>query len=89
MLLERALVEPILTKRAKHGSQTPESPDETELTCHDVNDQVEVHFLRESEPRLSFTLDFREWGATSQKIRDETAVCVSCVRLVAGLQCCL
>ena len=89
MLLEGCFVEPVLTKRAEHRRQTPDSPDETELPYQDVSDQAEVHFLCEFESRFSLTLHIFEWGATGEKIRDETAVAIGSVRLVAGFQGCL
>ena len=87
MLLELSLVEPVIAKRAELPRQSPYSPDESELRRHNVNDHAEARFLREFERRLGFALDIFEGVCAGEPIRDEVAVRIGCIRVVAGFQC--
>ena len=48
--------------------------------------RAETRFLREFERRLGFALHLFEWICAGETIRDEIAVRIGCIRLVAGLQ---
>src|SRR5438034_728955 len=54
MLLEAALVERVVAKRAELRCQSPYSPDEAELSHHNINDQGETRILRDVKSRLRF-----------------------------------
>ena len=87
MLLEAALVERVVAKRAELRCQSPYSPDEAELSHHNINDQGEARILREFECRLRFALHLFDWICAGETIPDEMAVRIGCIRLVSGLQC--
>src|SRR5260370_20585692 len=87
VLLEAALVERGVAKRAELRCQSPQRPDETELYHRNVNDQGEARFLREFKCSLRFALHLFERICAGEKILDDVAVRIGCIRLVAGLQC--
>src|SRR5258706_3972516 len=81
VLLEAALVERGVAKRAELRWQSPQRPDETELSHRNINDQREARFLRGFECSLRFALLLCDWICAGEQSLDEVAVRIGFIRL--------
>src|SRR5580698_4288535 len=86
MALEALLVEPVVAKRAELLRRSADCEDETKLRRHNVNDRAEPCLSPELECRLGFELHLRERSCAGQTVRDEIAVRIGRIGLIAGFK---
>src|SRR4051794_26309798 len=68
MALESKLIESLIVEGAKRRSQSPKSPNKSELHGEIVNDETEPNLLRILETPLGFPFHLSKWVPRRQKV---------------------
>src|ERR1700735_1019635 len=87
MLLELALVELRIAKRAELWSQTAEGSNESELGRDVVGNKAKLHFLSELKSVFSLSLHLLEWVSACQKVGNHVTAAEGRKGQIAGFLC--
>ena len=87
VVLEPALVKPLIIEGTKLWSQAAQCPDQPELRGDDVDDEPEPRLAREVEPILGFALHFSERVSACKKVGVQVVAAISRKGEVADFVC--
>src|SRR5262249_40598959 len=85
--LDPPFIKPLIVKAAKLGRKSPESPNQRELRCDDVNSQSEPRLRRERQAVFRFDLRLRQRLAGEDKVRIQIVACVGCILDITDAVC--